>query len=250
LDLGEEVLRILDYGADDIKSFGGRGIGMATAGQLRECQIGFATFLRRQSIELLTDSPVSRISNRNDHFELDIAGGSIDVTSPLVLANAQSIQQLLPEVKMKLQSIRGQATKISGLNLSFDGAVCGAGYVAGLGEGSVWSSGTFDVDSDSIEYRYEDNLENMQRLDRVLGATHRGAQETVTEAWVGVRYATYDRMPHVGVVGPGLYALTGLGAKGFTWGPLAAEVLVSELLGLSCPVERSLKARMNPLRFR
>ena len=118
------------------------------------------------------------------------------------------------------------------------------------GEGSVWSSGTFEVGSDSIECRDEENLHNMQRLDRVLGTSHRGAQETVTEAWVGVRYATHDRMPHVGAVAPGLYALTGLGSKGFTWAPLSAEVLVSELLGLSCPVERSVKARMNPLRFR
>ena len=250
LDLGEEVLSMLNDASDDLRGFGDCGIGMTAAGQLRECQIGLANLLRKQSVELLIDSPVSRLFKRDNHFELDVAGRSLDVTSPLVLANAQSMQQLLPHVNMRLQNIRGQSTKISGLNLTLDSAVCGDGYIAGLGEGSVWSSGTFDVDSDSIECRDEDNAENMQRLDRVLGSAYRGAQETVTDAWVGVRYATHDRMPHVGFVDDGLYALTGLGSRGFTWGPLAAEVLVSELLGLSCPVERSLKARMNPLRFR
>ena len=249
LGLSQEVLKMVD-GVEDFKGFLGRGIWMPGAGQLRDCQTGFATLLREQSVELVTSSLVSNLSNQDDHFELGVADRSIDVTGLLVLANAQSIQQLIPDVDFKLQTIRGQSTKISGLNLTFDSSVCGDGYVAGSGEGSVWSSGTFDVGSDSIECRDEENLQNMQRLDRVLGASHRGAQETVTEAWVGVRYATHDRMPHVGAVTPGLYALTGLGAKGFTWGPLAAEVLVSELLGLSCPVERSVKARMNPLRFR
>ena len=249
LDLSQDVLKMVD-GIEDFKGFLGRGVWMPGAGQLRDCQAGFATLLREQSVELATSSLVSSLSNQDDHFELGVADRSIDVTGHLVLANAQSIQQLIPDVDLKLQTIRGQSTKISGLNLTFDSSVCGDGYVAGLGEGSVWSSGTFEVGSDSIECRDEENLHNMQRLDRVLGTSHRGAQETVTEAWVGVRYATHDRMPHVGAVAPGLYALTGLGSKGFTWAPLSAEVLVSELLGLSCPVERSVKARMNPLRFR
>ena len=89
----------------------------------------------------------------------------------------------------------------------------------------------------------------MDRINQLYDSIESVKQMEVVESWVGVRYATLDRMPHVGFVGNNEYALTGFGSKGFTWGPLASEMLVSELLGLSCPVERSLRKRMSPLRF-
>jgi tRNA 5-methylaminomethyl-2-thiouridine biosynthesis bifunctional protein len=166
-----------------------------------------------------------------------------------VLANPQTVQQLIPQVSLRLQPIRGQSSRLEGTNRLLNHALCGDGYLAAIDDGSVWSSGTFDLDDESTESRSEDDFLNVDRIDQLGDSFKSVKQREVIESWVGVRYAAHDRMPHVGPVGDNEYLLTGFGSKGFTWGPLASEMIVSELLGLSCPVERSLRKRMNPLRF-
>jgi len=43
--------------------------------------------------------------------------------------------------------------------------------------------------------------------------------------------ATRDHLPMVGEVGPGIYALTGLGARGYCLAPLLARDIVARILG-------------------
>ncbi|MBA4740881.1 MAG: tRNA (5-methylaminomethyl-2-thiouridine)(34)-methyltransferase MnmD [Burkholderiales bacterium] len=248
LSLGQDFLKCVEQGSSALKGLSARisgGVLISPVGQLSKCQTGFAEALRNQSIEVLTQISLSDL-DRGDFL------GERRTTSevlPLVLANPQTAQRLVPAVDLRLQPIRGQSTRVKGMGKRLRFALCGDGYLSALDDGSAWSSGTFDLNDESEEIRAKDNLLNLNRISNWVDSIGSGRNDLVTESWVGVRYATYDRMPHVGSLSQGVYALTGLGSKGFTWGPLAAEVIVSELLGLSCPVERSIKKRMSPLRF-
>lgn len=248
LDLSEDCLSFIDDSALASRSLGTQmlnGVFISQVGRLNRCQTGVTQAIKNSSIELLTKTRVSDIKSLSflEDYQTTIE------SAPVVLANPQTAQQLIPQVKLRLQAIRGQSTRVESINRPLNHALCGDGYLAAMDDESVWSSGTFDLDDESTEVRSRDNLLNLDRINQLYDSIESVKQMEVVESWVGVRYATLDRMPHVGFVGNNEYALTGFGSKGFTWGPLASEMLVSELLGLSCPVERSLRKRMSPLRF-
>ena len=48
---------------------------------------------------------------------------------------------------------------------------------------------------------------------------------------------------------PGLFVLAGLGSRGLTAAPLAAEILASEIMGEPSPVPRYLQQALSPARF-
>ncbi len=47
----------------------------------------------------------------------------------------------------------------------------------------------------------------------------------------------------------GLYCITGLGSRGITWAPLAAELLAHWVTGSPCPLETELRDALDPARF-
>ena len=73
--------------------------------------------------------------------------------------------------------------------------------------------------------------------------------EAVLEGRASIRAATRDRMPMAGEVEPGLYALTGLGSRGFTTAPLLAEHVAALCLGAPSPLARDLAALVDPKRL-
>jgi glycine/D-amino acid oxidase-like deaminating enzyme len=248
LNLDEGFLDCNDgfgLGSESISTEILNGVLISQVGCLDRCQAGVADAIKTYPIELLTNSAVTDIKSQSVSGDFQATCKSV----PVVLANPQTVQQLVPQVSLRLQPIRGQSTRLEGTNRPLNHALCGDGYLAAMDDGSVWSSGTFDLDDESTEGRSRDDSLNLDRLDQLDDSLKSVKQRKVIESWVGVRYATHDRMPHVGPAGNNEYVLTGFGSKGFTWGPLASEMIVSELLGLSCPVERSLRKRMNPLRF-
>jgi tRNA 5-methylaminomethyl-2-thiouridine biosynthesis bifunctional protein len=58
----------------------------------------------------------------------------------------------------------------------------------------------------------------------------------------GARFRDVPRLP-------GLYALLALGSRGMCWGPLAAELLASQIAGEPLPLERDLVDALDPARF-
>ncbi|HNB07301.1 MAG TPA: FAD-dependent oxidoreductase, partial [Thauera aminoaromatica] len=120
--------------------------------------------------------------------------------------------------------------------------------------------------------RPQDHAENLQRLEAMipgfgagLGA---GFDPDRLDGRVGFRPASPDRLPMVGALPlpdrppasaargldelprrPGLYALSGYGARGLVWSVLAAELLASALEGDPAPLERDLVEAIDPARF-
>lgn len=78
---------------------------------------------------------------------------------------------------------------------------------------------------------------------------HGLVQETVHHTWVGVRAQSDDKFPLVGFTTPNTFVSTGHGSHGLTSAPLAAEVLLSALLGLTPPLGRAALKSVCPTRF-
>src|SRR5690606_2653542 len=64
-----------------------------------------------------------------------------------------------------------------------------------------------------------------------------------------VRATTPDRLPLAGALAPGLFALTGLGSRGFCVAPLLAEHVAALATGTASPLPADLAARVAPERF-
>jgi tRNA 5-methylaminomethyl-2-thiouridine biosynthesis bifunctional protein len=77
-----------------------------------------------------------------------------------------------------------------------------------------------------------------------------GGMPEVTQARAGVRATLPDRLPVVGAVPePGLWVLSGFGARGLVWAPLLAEVLADLMTGASPPLPESGRKLLSPARF-
>ena len=58
-----------------------------------------------------------------------------------------------------------------------------------------------------------------------------------------------DRRPLSGQLSEGLFVFGGLGARGFTLGPLLGELLAAEILARPAPLPRDQLAGIEPLRY-
>jgi tRNA 5-methylaminomethyl-2-thiouridine biosynthesis bifunctional protein len=200
----------------------------------------------------------------------DAAGRLLAAAPHLVLANAHAASQLLPQA-LPLTPIRGQVSYLPARlheRLSFlHHVVCRSGYLTPPAAGTVCFGASFDSGDTGMEIRIADHAGNLQRLDELLPGAVQDIDPSQLDGRVGLRSAAPDRLPLIGslpdteaVCGngatldtlprrAGLHALLGLSARGMVWGPLAAELLASQLNGEPLPVERDLARAVDPARF-
>ncbi|MGZ8370798.1 MAG: FAD-dependent oxidoreductase, partial [Caulobacteraceae bacterium] len=70
------------------------------------------------------------------------------------------------------------------------------------------------------------------------------------EGRAAIRAATRDHLPAAGALKePGLFALTGLGGRGFTLAPLLAEHIAALAAGAASPLPYALAKAVDPLRL-
>lgn len=180
------------------------------------------------------------------------------------------------QASLPVASARGQ---VSHLPAAADSAprvvVCRGGYVSPAVDGLRCAGATFAVDDPDPGLRPEDHAENLQRLAAMLpgfvATPGTDLDPARLDGRVGFRPASPDRLPMIGALPlpapapladaaparrldelarqPGLYALSGYGARGLVWSALAAELLASALEGDPAPLERDLLEAIDPARF-
>jgi tRNA 5-methylaminomethyl-2-thiouridine biosynthesis bifunctional protein len=153
------------------------------------------------------------------------------------------------------------------------------GYVTPTHHGRHAIGATFDLvenPSDSQRVIAEDHARNLADLARVAPSLMATIDDTFLEGRAGLRCVTPDHLPVVGPVPDqaayltdyaqlrhgqhwvhypnatyqaGIYLLTGLGARGLTEAPLAAELLACHITGEPWPMERGLATALHPARF-
>jgi tRNA 5-methylaminomethyl-2-thiouridine biosynthesis bifunctional protein len=147
--------------------------------------------------------------------------------------------------------------------------VCRSGYLTPIIDNQILVGATFDreppsVDSTALQPTDQAHAENLQRVAEISPRLAKQLKPFWTQARdldescglkgrVAIRHASHDRMPHVGRViskealnkglprsasqlhhlprEDKLYVLAGLGSRGLSIAPLAAEVLAGQILG-------------------
>jgi tRNA 5-methylaminomethyl-2-thiouridine biosynthesis bifunctional protein len=149
---------------------------------------------------------------------------------------------------LPLGPIRGQLSFAPGVRLQVG---LGWGGHAAPGPDGLAFGATFDRDRTDTEMSTEDNERNRQSLGRALPRLAAGLEGTVLSGRASIRAVTPDREPVAGAIPrhPGLYALTGLGSRGFAHAPLLAEHIAALISGTPSPLAADQAEVVDPKRF-
>lgn len=198
-------------------------------------------------------------------FALDEQGRTIASAPTLILANGTGIRTFPHAAPLPVLSARGQVTHLADDSHTPRVVLCRSGYLSPPVDGIRSVGATFDMDDDCTQLRDSDEAANLTTFQAMLPDQTLPAI-ALDRGRVGFRPASPDRLPLVGgvpVAGqtppntmldavervPGLYVISGFGARGLVWSALMAELLASRLHGDPLPLERELVDAMDPARF-
>ena len=206
-------------------------------------------------------------------FEQDTRGIRQHPCDAVIWTNALEAQKHVP-MPLFLKPVRGQITHIqSGSYPKIP--ICGDAYMAPLSHGSMTFGATYTPNSKNVTPIFEDDLTNIDTVNSLV-TTPIWDRRHIVGNRVSIRTTTPDYMPVVGQVADpdiwkflldklkydanfqptqplpfinGHYVLAGLGSRGTLTGPIAAELLVSQILGEVLPVSESIRGALSPDRF-
>lgn len=246
--------------------------------------------LQRPGVEFKGHSLVDRIHRVGREWQVIGPDGEVLAqTRHLVLCPAGELQRLLPDgltTGWPVGEQRGQITRLAAEQLPARGPArpySGSGYALTLPGGDVLCGATASFDDPEPELRPSDHLQNLERLNRLLGWTVQSPVSALAGR-VGWRFHAADRLPIVGPVEalerkhlereaagsasleaapkptnatrlrdvpmePGLYAATALGSRGITWAPMVGAVIAHWISGEPPPLPTSLLEAVDPRRF-
>ena len=227
---------------------------------------------------------VERLDHRGGLWILeDAAGQKITEADMVIAAAANALKGLDPFHWLPLEPKRGQVTQAPQTSQSnaLSIVLAGKGYITPSHNGSHCLGATYthiepgawDRTPGITDSDHRTNLDMVSQLGGALGfssepenVTGRAALRATTpdrlpiagplparDAYIaayqglgqGRHWADYEAAPYV----PGLYVLTGLGARGFVTAFLAAEIIAAQICGEPLPIESDLIAALHPGRF-
>lgn len=198
---------------------------------------------------------------------IDHTGARIAAAPLVIIANGTGITRIVQTAALPVRSARGQVAHLPALPGSAPNVVvCRLGYVSPAIDGVRCAGATFSVDDDETVLRDSDHRDNLAKLDFILPGFSKTLTSTALDGRVGFRPASPDRLPIVGAVPaasqvgggtppaavprqPGLYVISGFGARGLVWASLVGELLASQLNDEPWPLERDLADALDPARF-
>ena len=193
------------------------------------------------------------------------------VSDQIIIASGTDCTHLLGADGLPTRSIRGQTTQIKALP-ELNAAICHDGYIAPAIDGQHCIGATFDLNKCDANADSASDTVNVAKLTQFLTSD----PIEVVGHRVGFRCTTPDYLPVVGAVPdlallrerfgalqfdskrlvpvsspvrPRLSILTGLGSRGLTYAPLAAEILASSLMNEPLPIDTSIARGISPMRF-
>jgi tRNA 5-methylaminomethyl-2-thiouridine biosynthesis bifunctional protein len=158
--------------------------------------------------------------------------------SHIFLAAGYGLSKIAPNLHLRMS--RGQLTwsePVADLPLAY------GGYVANI-EGAALVGATHDRldDTDPFALRPGDDTQNLEALSDVLNCT---VTPIDRPSRASVRVTSRDTLPILADLSADteqvVWAMTGLGSRGFTFAPLLAEALVADICGEVGPLDRHVR---------
>lgn len=218
---------------------------------------------------------VARVERREDSWRVYDGRGEIIAAAPvLVLANAVEVRTFGVAAHLPLRAARGQVSHLPSAGGSPpEIVVCRAGYVTPSVDGVRCAGATFAIDDDDSGVRQADHVENLARLALTLPGYAEHVKIEEVDGRTAFRPLSPDRLPMIGAVAdaaaiaalaaagsarrkladlprlPGLYVISGFGARGIVWSALAGELLACVVGAEPAPVDDDLAEAVDPARF-
>ncbi|HEX5127005.1 MAG TPA: bifunctional tRNA (5-methylaminomethyl-2-thiouridine)(34)-methyltransferase MnmD/FAD-dependent 5-carboxymethylaminomethyl-2-thiouridine(34) oxidoreductase MnmC [Rhodocyclaceae bacterium] len=204
-------------------------------------------------IDLRTSTSIERVAYDDGEWTAFDAKNTAIASAPiLILANAYDARKLANSIWLPLSAARGQVSHLPANDIApLTTVVCGSGYVTPAIDGIASMGATFVVDDLETDLRTTEHSENLDKLEDMLSGYGNNLQPDNLDGRASIRAITSDRLPVLGAMPdqPGLWVLSGFGARGLVWGNLCAELLASQICDEPLPLERSLIKAMSPTRF-
>jgi len=127
-------------------------------------------------------------------------------------------------------------------------ALSWGGYAIPL-DGGLLFGATHERGDRGSDIREGDRDRNLESLAKVMPHSAAELGTASLRSRASVRVMTRDYLPAVGKVSGGLYALTGLGARGFSLAPLLAKALLADIVGAPPVLPAGTDMLLNPGRL-
>lgn len=239
----------------------------------------------RPLVETLQSAPGNRffcgerpqIRQLNGRWQLETAQINEEYQQLVLCSGYESIEAKLPFIAPLEKQIKPVGGQISLIRTNERASrlktiLCQRHYLTPALNGLHSLGATYRLRDASLQQRHEDDESNQQFLNVFAEFT----EVSLAGSRVGVRATTPDYLPLCGPVPrfdvladlfddlsrdarnlsnktvpshPGLFCLRGLGSRGFTYAPLLAAHLCSQILGRQSPLPDHLKRAIHPARF-
>ncbi|MEO1101471.1 MAG: FAD-dependent 5-carboxymethylaminomethyl-2-thiouridine(34) oxidoreductase MnmC, partial [Pseudomonadota bacterium] len=189
----------------------------------------------------------------------------------IILANGMAAGDTLDW--LNLEGRLGQVEHVHGVDAAPASALAAGHYALADGDERLWGT-TFEPQVGPPETSDLARNTNMQALKSLSPWWIRQAKDAQPTSRAGIRATSADRLPLIGAapdydavlttfeslrngayieadtpVVPGLFMVTGLGSRGFTWAPWAASILAANLYGEPAPASAGSLEAVSPVRF-
>ena len=223
--------------------------------------------------------PVQLRQLPNDVWQASNTAGDVLSEAPLVVVATAHAALTEPGFEwLPLTVIRGQTTHLptSAILSQLPIPLCDQGYLPPARQGVHCIGASFGPGDAHIDERATEHRHNIAMLQQALPDLDLTRADDDWQGHVALRCNSNDYLPVAGMlpalerfnqrydrirhdrkqvidspapVRPGLAVLTSLGSRGLSAAPLAAEILVDQLLGSVPPVPRYLQRAIAPTRF-
>lgn len=222
------------------------------------------------------DCPVRALTQSNNGWTLETSMGEVHHLN-VVIANGHQADSFSQTQPIPVYPVRGQVSHVpTNTELSkLCTVLCFEGYLTPANQAGEHCLGaSYRRNNADVAFQAADQLENQQRLTDCVDTDWAHAVPLAEDGRVGVRCASRDHLPFVGnvcdydalvsayqtlqkdkekadavPVYPGLFCLLGLGSRGLTSAPLAAEVLAAQLCDEPLPLPQSVLDTLHPGRM-
>lgn len=218
------------------------------------------------NIHLAEYTPITELNYQQSQWHTAL--GAFD---QVIVAAAQDCLQFSSAQAIKIKAIRGQVTAVRA-TADLKCVLCGEGYIAPAQDNIMHTGASFNPKSSSLAILPADRALN---LANAAGLSAAFAQLEPVSDRAGLRCVTPDYLPIVGPLPtpeflsqfsvyntnrwayvdtpaafyPQLFIVTGLGSRGLTYSPIAAQIIASLIAGEPLPISTELFKFIHPARF-
>ena len=163
----------------------------------------------------------------------------------LIVANGPGLEHYLPGLKIS----KGQLVGLTGRQpIDLNLPVNSAGYILPRIDGITWIGSTHEREYKNTDVCYEAGHELIQRTNKNFNIALTNSDNMLMKA--NLRVGSKDRLPLAGKMQENIYAIGGLGSRGFSLGPILGEHVASLINNSPSPISSGIALAIEPLRFK